>query len=128
MFVPGFKRGYAIVPIPQRFGETEDQRREIVQSTLQKVRRANVMLGVTLFRGTPSYGCPCHSRQRGGKRPDWRARSRHAGDGGEVEFPTGSVWYNQQRLSSATLEMPNQAEWVKLDKMAAWQPRKEELR
>ena len=30
--------------------------------------------------------------------------------------------------SSATLEMPNQAEWVKLDKMAAWQPRKEELR
>ncbi|CAE7192827.1 unnamed protein product [Symbiodinium sp. CCMP2592] len=46
MFVPGFKRGYAIVPIPQRWGETEDQRREIVQATLQKVRRANVMLGV----------------------------------------------------------------------------------
>ena len=63
----------------------------------------------------------------------------------EVEFSTGSVWYNQERLSSATLEMPKQAEragagWVKLDKMAqvldktlqevqaAWQPRKEELR
>ena len=62
----------------------------------------------------------------------------------EVEFSTGSVWYNQERLSSATLEMPKQADrggagWVKLEKMAqtlgktqevqaAWQPRKEELR
>ena len=47
MFVPGLKRGYAIIPIIHRMGETEDQRREDVQNTLQKVRRANVMLGTT---------------------------------------------------------------------------------
>ena len=75
MFVPGLKRGYAIVPIPQRWGETKDQRQEIVQNTLQKVRRANVMLGVNQQGGTKSCGCPCRNRQRGEGRQDWRARS-----------------------------------------------------
>ena len=151
MFVPGLKRGYAIVPIPQRWGETDDQRREIVQSTLQKVRRANVMLGVNPAGHQKLWMSLSQS-------PERRRKARLAGKvkramlelGAklgllEVEFSTGSVWYNQQRLSSATLEMPKQAEragagWVKLDKMAqalgktlqevqaAWQPRKEELR
>ena len=44
MYVLGLKRGYAIIPIIHKRGETEDQRREDVQNTLQKVRRANVMM------------------------------------------------------------------------------------
>ena len=53
MYVLGLKRGYAIIPIIHKRGETEDQRREDVQNTLQKVRRANVMLGMTAGGATP---------------------------------------------------------------------------
>ncbi|CAE7686622.1 unnamed protein product [Symbiodinium sp. CCMP2592] len=152
MFVPGLKRGYAIIPIPQKWGETEDQRREAVQQTLQKVRNTNMMLGVNLAGGHRKLWMSLSQS------PERRKKSRLAGKvkrvmlemGAqmaklEVEFSTGSVWYNTERLSSATLEAPKHAEragvgWVRLDAMAqalgkplgevqtAWQPRKEELR
>eukprot|EP00439_Symbiodinium_sp_Y106_P085907 s98_g30.t1 len=108
-----------IVPIPQRWGETDDQRREICKNK-----------------------SPASERHAGGQ--PGGGTSEAVDVTVTVEFSTGSVWYNE-RLSSATLEMPKQAEragagWVKLDQMAqalgktlqevqaAWQPRKEELR
>ncbi|CAE6973291.1 unnamed protein product [Symbiodinium sp. CCMP2592] len=130
IFVPGLKRGYAIIPIPQKWGETEDQRRETVQQTLQKVRHANVMLGVNPAGGHRKLWMSLSQS------PERRRKSRLAGKvkramlemGAqlaklEVEFSTGSVWYNSERLSSATLETPQQAEragagWVRLDMMA----------
>ena len=54
MFVPGLKRGYAIIPLIHRRGETEDQRREDVQATLQKVRHGG---------NTGRFGCLCLNRR-----------------------------------------------------------------
>eukprot|EP00439_Symbiodinium_sp_Y106_P050387 s4511_g6.t1 len=127
MFVAGLKRGYAIIPLVQKWGETEDVRREQVQTTLQKVRYANVMLA-----------------------PEGKVKRAMLEMGGqaaklEVEFSTGWVWYGGERLSSAALDMPKEGEpagagWVRLDLMAraldrsvaevqlVCQPRKEELR
>ena len=152
MFVPGLKRGYAIIPLVQKWGETEDVRREQVQATLQKVRHANVMLG----RGPDGQHRKLWMSMS--QSPERRRKARLAGKvkravlemGGqaaklEVEFSTGSVWYGGERLSSATLDIPKEGEpagagWVRLDLLAEalrkplaevqsmWQPRKEELR
>ena len=152
MFVPGLKRGYAIIPLVQTWGETEDARREQVQATLQKVRHANVMLG----RGPDVQHRKLWLSMS--QSPERRREARLAGKvkramlemGAqaaklEVEFSTGTVWYGGERFSSATLDMPKGGEpagagWVRLDLMAkalhkplaevqlAWHPRKEELR
>ena len=45
MFVPGLRRGYAILPLTPKPFEDEDARRARVQAAIQKVRNANVMLG-----------------------------------------------------------------------------------
>ena len=117
MFVPGLKRGYAIIPLVQKWGETEDARREQVQTTLQKVRHANVMLG----RGPDRQHRKLWMSMS--QSPERRRKARLAGKvkravlemGGhaaklEVEFSTGSVWYGGERLSSATLDMPKEGE------------------
>ena len=45
MFVPGLRRGYAILPITPKPFEDEDARRQRVQGAIQRVRNANIMLG-----------------------------------------------------------------------------------
>ncbi|CAE6934778.1 unnamed protein product [Symbiodinium sp. CCMP2592] len=130
MFVPGLKRGYAIIPIPQKWGETEDQRREAVQVTLQKVRNANVMLGVgptgahkKLWMSLSQSPERCKKSRLAGKVKRAMLEMGAQISQLEVEFSTGTVWYNSQRLSSAVMELPQQAEragvgWVRLDLMA----------
>ena len=135
-FVPGLKRGYAIIPIIHKRGETEDQRREDVQNTLQKVRRANVMLGMT------AGGLHRKVWMSLSQSPERRRKARLAGKvkravlelGGmahalEVEFSTGSVWYEKAgagwiRLDVLARLLGKSAEEVK----TGWQPRRDELR
>ena len=45
MFVPGVRRGYAILPIDDRMGESFEQRRQRIQEVIAKVRGANLHLG-----------------------------------------------------------------------------------
>ncbi|CAE7624163.1 Clec16a [Symbiodinium sp. CCMP2592] len=45
LFVPGVRRGYAILPIDEPMGETFEQRRTRVQEVISKVRGANIQLG-----------------------------------------------------------------------------------
>ena len=45
MFVPGLRRGYAILPILPKPFEDEDARRHRVQEAIQRVRNANLTLG-----------------------------------------------------------------------------------
>ena len=45
LFVPGVRRGYAILPIDERLGESFESRRQRVQEVIAKVRAANVQLG-----------------------------------------------------------------------------------
>ena len=151
LFVPGLRRGYAILPIHPKPFEDEDARRLRVQGAIQRVRNANIMLG---------------KNEQGGMRKLWiaisqsperRRRAKLAGKvkrailelGGstkelEVEFATGTVWYNQYKVSSATAEKPPAAEsvgagWVDVELLAramrktrreieaTWSARKAEL-
>ena len=105
MYVLGLKRGYAIIPIIHKRGETEDQRREDVQNTLQKVRRANVMLGMTAGGATPQgVDVPLPvSGEATQSPPGGESQAGGAGDGGHGTCP---VWYRNERISSGTLDMP----------------------
>ena len=105
LFVPGLRRGYAILPIKGRPFETEEAKTGHVQQAIQRVRNANVTTG---------------SNEAGGMRKLWialsqsperRKRAKLAGKvkrtilelGGEarlmeVEFATGSVWLGGEGL------------------------------
>ena len=45
LFVPGVRRGYAIMPIKPRGQESEDVRRARVQQAILRIRNANITTG-----------------------------------------------------------------------------------
>ena len=151
MFVPGVRRGYAIVPIDNRPLESEEARRTRVQNAIQRVRNANMSLG---------------QHEQGGLRKLWiaisqsperRRRAKLAGKvkrtilemGGDqrsmdVEFATGTVWMGAHKICSAAAEQPRDAQqagagWIDLKLLSkamrkplqeveeAWRPRQAEL-
>ena len=151
LFVPGLRRGYAILPILPKPFEDEDARRARVQGAIQRVRNANMVLGKNESGGMRKLWIAISQS------PERRKRAKLAGKvkrailemGGnlkdmEVEFATGTVWYQHQKVSSATAEKPQSAEaagvgWVDLKLLAksmrktlgevekAWEDRKAEL-
>ena len=130
LFVPGLRRGYAILPITPKPFEDEDARRARIQGAIQKVRNANVMLGKNEAGGMRKLWIAISQS------PERRKRAKLAGKvkrmilemGGavrdmEVEFATGTVWYQHQKVSSATAEKPPIAEtagagWVDVKHIA----------
>ena len=130
LFVPGLRRGYAILPITPKPFEDEDARRARIQGAIQKVRNANVMLGKNEAGGMRKLWIAISQS------PERRKRAKLAGKvkrmilemGGvvrdmEVEFATGTVWYQHQKVSSATAEKPQVAEtagvgWVDVKHIA----------
>ena len=151
MFVPGLRRGYAILPITPKPFEDEDARRTRVQGAIQRVRNANVTLGKNETGGMRKLWIAISQS------PERRKLAKLAGKvkrailelGGtqrdmEVEFATGTVWYQHQKVSSATAEKPHSADtagvgWADVKLMAklmrkplgevekTWEPRKAEL-
>ena len=134
MFVPGIRRGYAILPINELPGESAEARRARVQDVISRVRAANVQLG---------------ARQDGGNRKVWiaisqppekRRRARLAAKvkrlyltlGGdknnlEMEYSSGSAWLTRGgqsiKVCSATASRPPGGEeagpgWVDLGAIA----------
>ncbi|CAE7908808.1 hypothetical protein AK812_SmicGene18242 [Symbiodinium microadriaticum] len=134
MFVPGIRRGYAILPINEPPGESAEARRARVQDVISRVRAANVQLG---------------TRQDGGIRKVWiaisqppekRRRARLAAKvkrlyltlGGdknnlEMEYSSGSAWVTKGgqsvKVCSATASRPPGGEeagpgWVDLGAIA----------
>ena len=151
MFVPGLRRGYAILPILPKPFEDEDTRRQRVQGAIQRVRNANLTLGPNDQGGMRKLWIAISQS------PERRRRAKLAGKikrtilelGGthadlEVEFATGTVWYRRQKVASATAEKPQGAEtagagWADIKLLAkamhkplkevdaVWGPRKAEL-
>ncbi|CAE7223629.1 PLRG1 [Symbiodinium sp. CCMP2592] len=151
LFVPGVRRGYAILPIDEPMGETFEQRRSRVQEVIAKVRGANIHLG-NKADGTPKRVWIAMSQP-----PDRRRRARLAAKtkrlyltlGGEkgalqMEFSTGTAWVNNVKVSSATAPRPGGTEeagpgWIDLGAIAkatrtskeataaAWSPLKAEI-
>ena len=76
MFVPGVRRGYAILPIDDRMGESFEQRRQRIQEVIAKVRGANYTLANDPMAHPAEYGSPCHSRRTDGAGHAWPRRSR----------------------------------------------------
>ena len=113
MFVPGLRRGYAILPITAKPFEDEDARRLRVQGAIQRVRNANITLGQNESGGMRKLWIAISQS------PERRRRAKLAGKikrtilelGGnprdlEVEFATGTVWHKHQKIFSATAEKP----------------------
>eukprot|EP00439_Symbiodinium_sp_Y106_P049050 s2561_g6.t1 len=110
LFVPGVRRGYAILPIDDRVGESFEQRRQRVQEVISKVRGANLHLG---------------------QRPDGTPRTAElyltaGGDIGalQMEFSTGTAWVHNAKICSATAPRPGGTEeagpgWVDITAIAA---------
>ena len=88
MFVPGVRRGYAILPIDDRMGESFEQRRQRIQEVIAKVRGANYTLANDPMAHPAEYGSPCHSRRTDGAGHAWPRRSRDSssprGGGGGI--------------------------------------------
>ena len=109
LFVPGVRRGYAILPIDERLGEPFKARRQRVQEVISKVRTANVQ------RGAHSDGENRRVWIAMSQPPDRRRKARLApkvkrlyltlgGDKDllEMEYSSGSAWINGHKVCSAT--------------------------
>ncbi|CAE7573262.1 pksJ [Symbiodinium sp. CCMP2592] len=151
LFVPGVRRGYAILPIDEPMGETFEQRKQRIQEVIAKVRDANVQLGRRPDGGTRRVWIAMSQP------PDRRRRARLAAKvkrlyltlGGDknalqMEFSTGTAWINGVKVSSATAPKPGGTEdagpgWINLSEIAkatrtapdaastAWSPLKAEI-
>ncbi|OLP90095.1 Retrovirus-related Pol polyprotein from type-1 retrotransposable element R2 [Symbiodinium microadriaticum] len=129
-FVPGIRRGFAIVPIqPRRQEDAIDYRRR-VREALQRIREAKVVTGEKP-QGGERYMWAAMSES-----PERRRRAQFAGkvkrlvleESGdksqlEVEFGTGNVWYGRVRVASAVLTAPDEADkagvgWISLPTLA----------
>ncbi|CAE7328182.1 pol [Symbiodinium sp. CCMP2456] len=83
-FVPGLRRGFAILPLRARQGETQMQLRGRVQAALATIREAKIVTG---------------------PRPEGRGRNSAL----EVEFGTADVWYNATKIASGVTTGPDGA-------------------
>ena len=129
-FVPGIRRGYAIIPIRPKDDESEEQHRQRIQNALQKVRNANLILGAKADGGHQKLWLALsQSPQRRAKAKlagkAKRLALEHGGDPRrvEAEFATGTVWLNGVKIASATASAPPNtttagAGWIHLQEVA----------
>ena len=118
-FVPGLRRGFALVPLVKYDRETDEEHRARVQEVLKTIR-AKTRRGKPLFFAAMSQS------------PERRKRAQLAGKvkrmiieaGGEprkidVEYGRANVWYNSIKVASGVTTAPDgalveKAGWVHL--------------
>ena len=113
-FVPGVRRGYLVMPYTARRAETESNMHNRLATAIQKVRQANQATGAINQDGTVKRLWMAYSQT-----PERRRRARYAGkvkrlmleqggnkDNLQVEFATGTLWYQGRRIASATAPPP----------------------
>ena len=111
-FVPGLRRGYCIIPLHKKGGETDDQQRTRVQACIRQVRNANVTVG------TRPDGAPAKLFLNISQPPEKRRKVQVAAkckrllmDPGalaadvEAEYSTGQVWHKSVKVASASNNM-----------------------
>ena len=117
MFVPGIRRGYAILPINELPGESPEARRARVQDVISRVRAANVQLGARpdggIRRAWIAISKPPEKRRRA--RLAAKVKRLYLTMGGdknnlEMEYSSGSAWLTQGghsvKVCSATASRP----------------------
>ncbi|CAE7322023.1 Catsper1, partial [Symbiodinium sp. KB8] len=130
-FVPGKRRGYAILPFAARRGESGDDARRRVMKAVQRVRAANVILGRREDGQHSRLWLAISQSPAKRKRAQLAAKTKRlilelggAASRLEVEYSTGTAWYNGGRVCSGTA--PKQGEdaveagagWIDLPKIA----------
>ncbi|CAE7939467.1 unnamed protein product [Symbiodinium sp. KB8] len=129
-FVPGVRRGYAILPYGPRENETAQDLRERLSGALRRVRQANIAMG------TNSEGKTRYLWMQLSQSPERRRRVQLAGkckrlclsfgaalNQIETEWPTGTVWFKGTRVCSATTTKPAEAQeagagWINIKAIA----------
>ena len=111
-FVPGLPRGYAIIPLHRKDGESEADQRQRVQHCIKHVRNANLTVG-TKDNGVPSklflnISQPPEKRRKVQVAAKCkRLLMEHGALAAdvEVEYATGQVWLKGARVAAATAAM-----------------------
>ena len=129
-FVPGVRRGYAILPYGPRDTETAQELRERLSGALHRVRQANIAMG------TNAEGKTRYLWMQLSQSPERRRRVQLAGkckrlclsfgaalNQIETEWPTGTVWFKGTRVCSATTTKPGEAQeawagWINIKAIA----------
>ena len=107
MFVPGLRRGFAILPVEPRSGEDQQTFRGRIREALKTVRAAKIVAGQKPQGGDRFFFAAMSET------PERRRRAQFAGkvkrlileaEGNprllEVEFGTGNLWYDTQKIAS----------------------------
>ena len=130
-FVPGLRRGSALVPLTRHDGESDGDQRARVQEALRTIRAARVVTGQRRGGGNRFFFAALSQS------PERRKRAQLAGKvkrlileaGGdplrvEVEFGTANLfWYNGMKVASGVTSLPEgaigeKAGWVHLASLA----------
>ena len=119
MFVPGVRRGFAILPYGPREGEGTAPMRQRVQAAIAKVKAANYTV---LGRARPVWlvysRSPAERRRSALAGKVKRLVLQLQGDGSargpslEVEWGSGTVWLGGLRVASAASTAPPQADAI----------------
>ncbi|CAE7712228.1 pol [Symbiodinium sp. CCMP2592] len=116
-FVPGIRRGFAIVPVAARANESQGDFRARLREALKEIRESKVITGQRPEGGDRHFwAAMCESPERR-KRAQFAGKVKRLilemqGDKHklDVEFGTGNVWYSSVKIASATTSPPPGAE------------------
>eukprot|EP00439_Symbiodinium_sp_Y106_P023128 s4906_g2.t2 len=129
-FVPGLRRGFAIVPIAPRAGEDQSTFRSRIRDSLRHIREAKVITGQKPQGGDRHFWAAISETPERRKRAQFAGKIKRLvleseGDKHklDVEFGTGNVWYNSVKIASATTAPPAGADtvgigWISLPTLA----------
>ncbi|CAE6934847.1 unnamed protein product [Symbiodinium sp. CCMP2592] len=129
-FVPGLRRGFALVPLTKLDGESDEEQRVRIQEILRTIRAAKVVTGQRPEGGNRYFFAALSQS------PERRKKAQLAGkvkrliieEGGDVrridvEYGTANLWYNGTKVASGVTSAPEgasteKAGWVHLGALA----------
>ncbi|CAE7904274.1 X-element\ORF2, partial [Symbiodinium necroappetens] len=129
-FVPGLRRGFAIVPINPREGENQESFRSRIRTALRQIREARIVTGDRPEGGNRFFWAAMSESPERRKRAQFSGKVKRLilesqGDRRlvQVEFGTGNVWYDGAKISSAVTTAPPGGEkagvgWINLPTLA----------
>ena len=131
-FVPGVRRGFVLIPISPRDGESEEAMRQRIQSCIRRVNASNISLGWkpdgNQARLWLTLSQPPERRRRAALAGKVKRLIIEAGGSSlvpriEPEWATGTVWLKDTKVSSGTSAGPTGSSgagcgWIDLPKIA----------
>ncbi|CAE7394441.1 unnamed protein product [Symbiodinium necroappetens] len=131
-FVPGVRRGFVLVPIAPRDGESDEAMRQRIQTCIRRVNTSNISLGWkpdgNQARLWLTLSQPPERRRRAALAGKVKRLIIEAGGSSlvsriEPEWATGTVWLKDTKISSGTSAGPPSSSsagcgWIDLPRIA----------